>query len=220
MYKTSCPHMALLGSMLQPSCTLRRDGALPRCRAPVPAMQKNRLFLPAWPSCSFAACGGMSKASQHRHAPFLAMAATLALQSDMQHRHGCVLVDDAQRIVGKGFNYRIQRGRPPNADPRSRFSIHAEEAALRDYYVKRKRYHVPGARALRRKRQPRVVAYVVRVGWVAGELVFRCSKPCAKCQQQIEGASNVVCTYFTSSPPAPVATSDSFANVSHVLRVA
>jgi tRNA(Arg) A34 adenosine deaminase TadA len=141
----------------------------------------------------------MCRISQHRHAPFLAVAATLALQSDMQHRHGCVLVDDARRIVGKGFNHRVQRGRPPSTSPNCRFSIHAEEAALRDYYVKRKRYHVPGARALRRKRRPRVVMYVVRVARDAGELVFRCSKPCAKCWQQIEGAPNVVCTYFTTS---------------------
>jgi deoxycytidylate deaminase len=181
-------------------------------------IHKNQLLISAWLRHMLPATGAMCRALQHRHAPFLAAAATLALQSDMQHRHGCVLVDDARRIVGKGFNHRVQRGHPLGANANTRFSVHAEEAALRDYYVKRKRYHVPGARALRRKRRPRVVMYVVRVGWDAGELVFRCSKPCAKCQQQIEGASNVVCTYFTTSPPAPVGTSNSFANVAPRVR--
>jgi deoxycytidylate deaminase len=137
---------------------------------------------------------------QH-HDEFLQMAATLALQSDMQHCHGCVLIDQSCRVVGKGFNYRIQKGvqGSKQGGKLAKFSIHAEEAALRDY-INRAPPHQIAKRSSTRKmnrKQERVVMYVVRVAKDHRGIVFKCSKPCQACQQQIEQVRNVSCVYFS-----------------------
>jgi deoxycytidylate deaminase len=96
-------------------------------------------------------------------------AATIANKSDMEKKHGCVIIDKKGCIISTAYNKTLNI--PPHQlktyDKSNKFSRHAEENAL--WNVNKKKLY--GAKL-----------YVVRTG---SSLLLN-SKPCKKCMDIIE----------------------------------
>ena len=65
----------------------------------------------------------------NREQRFLSMASNEADKSDIQHRHGCVIVSGG-KIIGRGYNHRRTTSRDGFID--NKCTCHAEISAIRD----------------------------------------------------------------------------------------
>lgn len=103
---------------------------------------------------------------------YLDTAHKIALKSDMQHKHGCVIVDNKGNIISSGYNKFLNI---PNdkikifkKDTNVKLSRHAEEMALKNVDPKK----LDGAKL-----------YIVRINLDENNICndFLYSKPCKKC---------------------------------------
>ena len=119
------------------------------------------------------------KERDERQELFLKKASQLALKSDMQHRHGCIIVDNrTDEIIATGFNRRATH-------LYHTFSSHAESEALRK---------------LKKSMDPLYLEmYVVRIGPESLGHPLKMSKPCEGCEKQIL-KSGIARVYYSWSP--------------------
>lgn len=102
---------------------------------------------------------------------FLQEAMKQSLKSEMNHKHGCVIVKNG-KIVSTGHNHYVLK-----ADKsKGKFSIHAEEDAIKKYCKMYPRGSI---------KQNNIQIYVVRCNHVHGEVQFKNSKPCKNCSNLI-----------------------------------
>ena len=92
---------------------------------------------------------------------YLQIAANVAMNSVMNHKHGAIIVHK-KNIIGVGYNYQY-----------STFSIHAEIAAITQLKGKEKNLLAE------------CELYVVRIGPTKYDHALKYSKPCLNCQNYI-----------------------------------
>ena len=98
-----------------------------------------------------------------RHQYFLRYAANIAINSDMNHKHGAVIVHK-KNVIAHGYNY---------FDYKNLVSVHAEVAALTN--IKGRNNDILKDCKM----------YVVRIGSDKLNEHFKYSKPCTNCQNYI-----------------------------------
>jgi deoxycytidylate deaminase len=103
-------------------------------------------------------CPKNTRIKQHN---YLTIAAEVAMNSEMNHKHGAVLVHK-KNIIAVGYNYNL-----------ASFSIHAEVAAISQL------------KGRDREILSECELYVVRIGPRKYDNPLKYSKPCIKCQNYI-----------------------------------
>lgn len=99
----------------------------------------------------------------------------VAKKSNMNSKHGCIIIDSNNKIVSSAYNKRTSMHNEHIHDPiirlKKKFSTHAEENALKNV----NRNKLKGAKL-----------YVVRWGCNDEQSYFMNSKPCSKCTAIIQ----------------------------------
>jgi len=117
------------------------------------------------PRCSLKKIQEVPKDSNERQNYFLHKAAQLAFRSNLNHRHGCVVVNSqTNEIISTGYNHTSEH-------LFHSFSMHAEIDALR--------------KIKRNMDLSNAEMYVVRIGPESLGNPLKLSKPCEGCAKQI-----------------------------------
>ncbi len=99
----------------------------------------------------------------------------LAKKSNMQNKHGSVIIDNKGNIISTGFNKMLFVSKDKleifNKNTRVKISKHAEETALKNANPRK----LNGAKL-----------YIIRLGTCSDNPIFMNSKPCKKCTSIIE----------------------------------
>ena len=107
------------------------------------------------------------------------MCVEVAKKSDMNSKHGCIIIDSKGHLISSGANKRKTIGQEHiediNIRRQKKFSVHAEESALKNV----NRNKLKGAKL-----------YVVRWGHNHTNPYFMNSKPCHKCEAIINACMN------------------------------
>jgi len=110
----------------------------------------------------------------HRYDAYIILnAIDAAKKSDMNNKHGCVIIDNKGKIISTAFNrsLNITKAQFQNFNNNTKISYHAEENALRNVDHKK----LCGAKL-----------YVIRYGIHNANPLLMNSKPCSKCKVIIE----------------------------------
>lgn len=112
-----------------------------------------------------------------------------AKKSNMNNKHGCVIVDNRGNIISVGFNKMLCVSKNKleifNKNTRVKISNHAEEVALKRADPKK----LNGAKL-----------YVIRLGPTNDDLTLMNSKPCKRCTSIIESCTKkfgIKAVYYT-----------------------
>lgn len=115
-----------------------------------------------------------------------------AEKSNMNHRHGCVIVKN-NRIVSMGHNYYYHHctfngHTHNNSNRKQKYSVHAEEDAIKNYCRKYTKTKNGPPRAAGAGQRSSLKVYVVRVQQQVTESgesdwVYKNSKPCEMCRR-------------------------------------
>jgi deoxycytidylate deaminase len=108
----------------------------------------------------------MPRNCNERQQYYLKHAAKVANKSEMEHKHGAILVHN-DTIIGSGFNHKHEH-------MCHKYSIHAEVDAL--LKVKAKKRHILQDAEM----------YVVRIGNTKLQCPLKYSRPCCDCQKVIQ----------------------------------
>lgn len=113
-----------------------------------------------------------------KHKYYLDIAASVAINSPMSHKHGAVIVHK-KKIISTGYNYFFTQ-------LTKNYSIHAEVAAINS--LKGKMKDILSECEL----------YIVRIGPVNYQDILKYSKPCLKCQDYIN-KYEIKKTYYSTN---------------------
>lgn len=113
-----------------------------------------------------------------KHKYYLDIAATVAVNSLMNHKHGAVIVHK-KKIIATGYNYFFSQFS-------KNYSIHAEVAAINSLKGKMKDI------------LPECELYIVRIGPTNYQDILKYSKPCFRCQDYIN-KHNIKKTYYSTN---------------------
>lgn len=102
---------------------------------------------------------------------FMHEAKKLSQKSEMNHKHGCVIVRNG-KIVATGYNHHYTSSHTNCNGIPKKFSVHAEECAVKNYCKKH----------LKSSSNAPIQIYIVRCGIVYGKQKLKNSKPCESCR--------------------------------------
>ena len=111
---------------------------------------------------------------------FIEIAIEQSLKSDMQHRHGAVIVY-RNKVVAFGYNRMIWNNR------NCFYARHAEVDALKDFFI----------RKLDKRILKDCTMYVIRIGKASMDYPTKLSKPCKNCYNYIK-KSGIKKVYFST----------------------